>query len=42
MSHEYEAPEVKDLGSLSDLTLQGKTFGPTDGYTFQGQGLQNT
>jgi hypothetical protein len=36
----YEAPAVKTLGSLHDLTLGcDKTLGDSDGYTFMGQAI---
>lgn len=40
---EYEAPAVKVLGTLHSLTEMpiDKTYGPTDGYTFMGQGITN-
>jgi hypothetical protein len=38
----YEAPKLEVLGSIYELTeLQDKTFGPTDGYTFQGTPIAN-
>ena len=38
MSKDYETPEIKELGSLSDLTLLGtpKYVADTDGFSFQG------
>jgi len=38
MDHTYETPEIKELGSLSDLTLLGtpKFVAETDGFSFQG------
>lgn len=41
MNDSYESPEVKDLGSLEDMTLQDKTFGPADGLTFNGASIRN-
>lgn len=39
----YEAPEIKDLGTLEELTLlQNKIYGPTDGYTFNNVPITNT
>lgn len=37
----YEHPEVKDLGSLTDLTLQNKDYGLSDGFLFQGDPIMN-
>jgi hypothetical protein len=39
-SHLYEAPALRILGSVAELT-QGcdKTFGSTDGFTFQGNAI---
>jgi hypothetical protein len=39
MKKEYVAPSLKVLGSLSDLTLRGKSIGtPNDGiYLFPGK-----
>lgn len=39
---EYEAPTIAEIGTLHELTLQGKQFGATDGFTFQGQSITNT
>ena len=38
MNKDYETPEIKELGSLSDLTLLGtpKFVADTDGFSFQG------
>jgi hypothetical protein len=38
--HRYEAPALRVLGSVAELT-QGcdKTFGSSDGFTFQGSGI---
>lgn len=41
MSQPYEQPEVKDLGSLTDLTLQNKDYGLSDGFLFQGDPIMN-
>jgi hypothetical protein len=40
----YEAPAVRVLGTLHSLTEQtiDKKLGPTDGYTFMGQGITNS
>ena len=39
----YEAPALRLLGSVSELTqqLQDKKLGPTDGFTFQGISITN-
>ena len=39
-SHLYEAPVLRVLGSVAELT-QGcdKTLGSSDGFTFQGNGI---
>ena len=41
MDYSYETPEIKELGSLSDLTLLGieKFVAETDGYSFAGQDI---
>lgn len=38
MEQTYETPEIKELGSLSDLTLLGtpKFVAATDGFSFNG------
>lgn len=38
MDKTYETPEVKELGSLEELTLLGtpKFVAETDGFSFQG------
>jgi hypothetical protein len=41
MSQPYEQPKVEDLGSLTDLTLQDKTLGLSDGFTFEGNPIMN-
>jgi len=41
MNDPYESPEIKDLGSLEDLTLQDKTLGSSDGFTFNGAPIRN-
>ena len=38
----YEAPALVDIGALAELTLCDKTFGPTDGHTFQGSSIACT
>jgi hypothetical protein len=38
----YEKPEVRELGSIEELTLANKKFGPTDGNFFNGSAIQNT
>jgi hypothetical protein len=37
----YEAPVVRVLGSVAELTQQGcdKRFGGSDGFTFMGQAI---
>ena len=30
----YESPRVTVVGTLSELTLQGKTFSPTNDFTY--------
>lgn len=37
----YEAPALKVLGSLRELTLQDKKVGPTDGFTLMGVSITN-
>ena len=32
----YTTPELQVHGSVEDLTLGDKDYGPTDGFTFQG------
>ena len=39
---EYEAPRLRELGSLHTLTQGNKDLGPTDGWTFQGIPVQTT
>jgi len=41
LNQPYEQPEVKDLGSLTDLTLQNKDYGFSDGFLFQGDSITN-
>ncbi len=43
MNNDYETPEIKELGSLSDLTLLGtpKYVAETDGFSFQGVDIGN-
>ena len=37
---DYEAPTIKSLGSLQDLTLGcDKRLGSSDGFTFMGQSI---
>jgi hypothetical protein len=38
----YEAPKLIVLGALGDLTLGDKKYGPTDGFTFQGNPITNS
>jgi hypothetical protein len=36
----YEPPALAEVGTLHELTLGcDKTFGETDGFTFQGQAI---
>lgn len=38
----YVRPEVNELGTVSELTLQiDKELGESDGFTFQGQPIRN-
>ena len=38
----YTKPRITVQGSVDKITLeQNKDFGPTDGYTFEGQPIQN-
>jgi hypothetical protein len=38
----YEAPVLKVVGSIQELTLQiDKKYGPSDGYTLMGIGITN-
>jgi hypothetical protein len=38
----YEAPTLKVVGSVSELTLQqDKKFGASDGFTFMGISITN-
>jgi hypothetical protein len=37
----YEPPVLEEIGSLHELTLQDKTYGSTDGFTFQGVPITN-
>jgi hypothetical protein len=37
----YEAPALKVVGKVSELTLVDKKFGPTDGYTLMGVSITN-
>jgi hypothetical protein len=42
-SQPYEAPKLRLLGSVPELTqqLQDKKLGPTDGFTFMGNAITN-
>lgn len=40
-SNTYEAPVLRALGTLHELTQMDKKYGPTDGYTFQGVAITN-
>jgi hypothetical protein len=37
----YEPPVLEEIGSLHELTLRDKTYGSTDGFTFQGVPITN-
>lgn len=37
----YDAPALKVVGKVSELTLTDKKFGPTDGYTLMGVAITN-
>ena len=38
----YSTPELQTHGSVEALTLvQNKTYGPNDGFTFQGDQIAN-
>jgi hypothetical protein len=37
----YQRPEIKELGTVRELTLQDKAFGGSDGFTFMGIPIQN-
>jgi hypothetical protein len=41
IQHPYEAPALKVIGSIRELTLQDKKFGPTDGFTLMGVAITN-
>ena len=42
MKRPYKTPELTRLGSVSARTLQqDKDLGPTDGFLFMGQPIQN-
>ncbi len=38
----YQAPILRVVGSVHDLTQIDKKYGPTDGYTFQGVSITNS
>jgi hypothetical protein len=39
----YEKPQLRELGSIQELTLAGKiAASPSDGFSFHGQPLQTT
>jgi hypothetical protein len=38
----YEAPSIVEIGTLQELTLQGKNFGSDDGFTFSGIPIGNS
>jgi hypothetical protein len=37
----YEAPALKVVGSVYELTLHDKKLGPTDGFTLMGAPIAN-
>ncbi|TQN37947.1 hypothetical protein FHU33_4620 [Blastococcus colisei] len=37
----YEAPQIVEIGSLHELTLQDKDFSGNDGFTLMGQAIGN-
>lgn len=41
MENIYEAPQLVEIGSLHELTLQDKDLSGNDGLTFQGQVIGN-
>lgn len=42
MRQSYEAPVLKVVGSVQELTLAiDKKYGPSDGYTLMGVGITN-
>ncbi len=38
----YDKPEIRELGSIENLTLAAKKFGLSDGNTFNGNPITNT
>lgn len=40
-SQPYQPPQLRELGSVHALTQGNKNYGPTDGYTFQGDPIAN-
>jgi hypothetical protein len=38
----YEAPALRIVGSVHELTLNDKKFGPTDGFTLMGVSITNS
>jgi hypothetical protein len=38
----YEKPQIRELGSIQQLTLRNKKLGPSDGDFFQGAPIANT
>jgi hypothetical protein len=41
MDDAYEAPQLVEIGTLHELTLQDKDFGGDDGLSFLGQTIGN-
>jgi hypothetical protein len=37
----YTAPRLTVYGTLEELTMQDKTWGSSDGFTFQGVSITN-
>jgi hypothetical protein len=41
MNEAYETPQLVEIGTLHELTLQDKDFGGDDGFTFMGAAIGN-
>ena len=41
MDKQYETPEILELGTVQELTLQDKDFSGDDGFTFMGTIIGN-
>jgi hypothetical protein len=37
----YSEPQLVVHGTIEEITLGDKTYGPTDGFTFQGAPIMN-